>query len=281
MSDESPTEAVHEDTRDLDRRSTEEVLRAIHVEDGRAWEAVGRVLPAIAEAADVLTVALAGGGRWFNVGAGTSGRLGALDAAEIPPTFGLPPQRVQAVVAGGDAALLRAIEGAEDHTERAAFMLHERGLAAGDAVLAISASGRTPFTLASLETAHAVGARTIALTCNPGSPLAEAAEIAIAPEVGPEVIAGSTRMKGGLVQKMVLTMLSTTVMVRLGYVSGNLMTHLMPASAKLRERGLRIVMELGSLDRAAAAALLDACDGNVAEATRRLGGAARANAEER
>ncbi len=270
MADESPTEAVLEATRDLDRWSSERVIEAIHAEDGRAWQAVGAVLPQVVLAAEVLAVALAGGGRWFNVGAGTSGRLGALDAAEIPPTFGLPPQRVQAVVAGGDAALARAIEGAEDRGERATFALRERGLSAGDVVVAISASGRTPFTLASLEAAHEVGARTIAITSDPRSPLAEGAEIAIAPEVGPEVIAGSTRMKGGLVQKMVLTMLSTAVMVRLGCVDGNLMTHLMPASEKLRERGLRIVMALGGLERDAAAELLEACGGDVAEATRRI-----------
>jgi N-acetylmuramic acid 6-phosphate etherase len=270
MAEQSPTEAILEATRDIDRWSTERIVQVIHGEDGRAWEAVGAVLPRVVEAAEVLVVALGGGGRWFNVGAGTSGRIGALDAAEIPPTFGLPRHRVQAVVAGGDAALARAIEGAEDHPERAAFALRERGLRAGDAVVAISASGCTPFTLGSLEVAHEVGARTIGVTCNPSSPLAEAAEIAIVPVVGPEVIAGSTRMKGGLAQKMVMNLLSTTVMVRLGYVEGNLMTHMNPASEKLRERGLRIVMSVGGLDRDAAAKLLAECEGNVAEATRAL-----------
>lgn len=265
----SPTEAVLEATRDIDEWSAERIVGAIHAEDGRAWEAVGAVLPSIVEAAEVLAVALAGGGRWFNVGAGTSGRIGALDAAEIPPTFGLPPHRVQAVVAGGDAALSRAIEGAEDHAERAEFELRERGLRAGDVVVAISASGRTPFTLAGIEVAHDVGARSISITCNPGSPLAEAAEVAIVPEVGPEVIAGSTRMKGGLAQKMVLNLLSTTVMVRLGHVCGNLMTHMVPASDKLRERGVSIVMRVGKLDREAAESLLAECEGDISEAARR------------
>src|SRR5215468_1231350 len=264
MGEQSPTEAVLDSTRDIDEWSAERIVRAIHAEDGRAWEAVGAVLPRVVEAAEVLVVALSGGGRWFNVGAGTSGRIGALDAAEIPPTFGVPHHRVQAIVAGGESALGRVVEGAEDHPERAAFALRERGLRAGDAVVAISASGSTPFTLGSLGAAHEVGARTIGITCNPDSPLAEGAEIAIVPEVGPEVIAGSTRMKGGLAQKMVLNLLSTTVMVRLGYVDGNLMTHLIPASDKLRERGLRIVMSLGRLDRDAAAQLLADCDGNVA-----------------
>ncbi len=268
--EESPTEAVLEATRDIDRWSAERIVQAIHGEDGRAWEAVGAVLPRVAEAAEVLAIALAGGGRWFNVGAGTSGRIGALDAAEIPPTFGLPAHRVQAVVAGGDAALVRAIEGAEDNPERAVFALRERGLCAGDVVVAISASGRTPFTLGGLDAAHEVGARTVGITCNPGSLLAEGAEIAIVPVVGPEVIAGSTRMKGGLAQKMVLNMLSTTVMIRLGYVEGNLMSHLSTASEKLRGRGLRIVMAVSGLDREAAEKLLAECEGSVYEATRRI-----------
>jgi N-acetylmuramic acid 6-phosphate etherase len=270
MEEKSPTEAILETTRDLDRWSTERILQVIHSEDGRAWEAVGAALPQIAEAAEVLVVSLGGGGRWFYVGAGTSGRIGALDAAELPPTFGVPRNRVQAVVAGGEAALVRAIEGAEDHPERAVFALQERGLSAGDVVVAISASGRTPFTMSSLEAAHEVGARTVGVTCNPGSPLAEAVEIAIVPVVGPEVIAGSTRMKGGLAQKMVLNMLSTAVMVRLGHVQGNLMTHMLPASEKLRDRSLRIVMELGGIARGEAEKLLAGCEGDLAEATRRL-----------
>jgi N-acetylmuramic acid 6-phosphate etherase len=227
------------------------------------------VLPDIARAVEVLVCVLAGGGTWFNVGAGTSGRMGALDAAEIPPTFGLPAGRVQAVIAGGERALVRAVEGAEDQPEAAAFELRERGLASGDAVVAISASGCTPYTLGSLVAAHEVGARTIALTCDPGSPLAEAAEVAICTVVGPEVIAGSTRMKGGLAQKMVLHLLSTTVMVKLGYVSGNLMTHLAPASEKLRRRAQRIVMTLAGVDAERAAQLLSECDGDVAAAVRR------------
>jgi N-acetylmuramic acid 6-phosphate etherase len=263
------TEAILETTRDMDQWGVERIVRAIHDEDRNAYAAVTAVLPVIAEAVAVLEVTLAGGGCWFNVGAGTSGRLGALDAAEIPPTFGLPASRVQAVIAGGERALLGAVEGAEDNPERAAWELRERGLAAGDAVVAISASGRTPFTLGSLEAAHEVGARTIGITCNPDSPLASAAEIAIVPQVGPEVIAGSTRMKGGLAQKMVLHLLSTTTLVRLGHVCGNLMSNVRPASDKLRDRAVRIIMSIGELHRADALELLDSCDGDVAEATRR------------
>jgi N-acetylmuramic acid 6-phosphate etherase len=264
-----PTEAVLEATRGLDQWSVEEILRAIHCEDRRACVAVGKVLPDLARAVDVLVTTLAGGGRWFNVGAGTSGRMGALDAAEIPPTFGLAPSRVQAVVAGGDRALSRAVEGAEDNAEAAQWALRERGLAAGDAVVAISASGHTAFALGAVEAAHAAGARSMAVTCDPASPLAAAAEISLAPEVGPEVIAGSTRMKGGLAQKMVLHLLSTTVMVKLGYVEGNRMTHLTAASRKLQNRALELVMELGGVTESKALELLDACGGRAHEAIER------------
>lgn len=262
----APTEAVLESTRDIDRWSLKDILEAIHREDRNAVEAVAEVLPSVEAAADVLICVLAGGGRWFNVGAGTSGRMGALDAAEIPPTFGLPAQRVQAVLAGGERALLRAVEGAEDDPQAAIWELREREICGGDAVLAISASGETPFALGSLEIAHEVGARTISLTCNPASSLATAAELSIAPQVGSEVIAGSTRMKGGLVQKMVLHMLSTAVMVRSGRVTGNLMANMIPASNKLRERNLRIVMTLTGIDADAAARHLEEAGGNAAQA---------------
>jgi N-acetylmuramic acid 6-phosphate etherase len=269
MTEASSTEAVLESTRDMDTWETARILAAIHEEDLNAHLAVSAVMPQLEEAVDVLALALGGGGRWFNVGAGTSGRIGVLDASEIPPTFGIRPDRVQAIMAGGPKALMEAVEGAEDHPERASWELRERGLSPGDAVVAISASGRTPFTLGSLDAAHEVGARTIAITCNPGSPLAEAAEVAIVPAVGPEVIAGSTRMKGGLAQKMVLHLLSTTTMVKLGYVAGNLMSNLRPASDKLRDRALRIIMSIGDLDRASALELLRDCENDVGEATRR------------
>jgi N-acetylmuramic acid 6-phosphate etherase len=269
MGEEGPTEAVLDATQDLDRWSVKEILRVIHGQDRTAVEAVGRVLADVERAVDVLVCVLGGGGRWFNVGAGTSGRMGALDAAELPPTFGLPPNRVQAIIAGGEPALSRAVEGAEDNSEASAWELRERGLGAGDAVVAISASGKTPFVLGALEAAHAASARSIAITCNPRSPLAEAAEIALVPQVGPEVIAGSTRMKGGLAQKMLLHLLSTTVLVRLGYVAGNLMAHLTPSSEKLRRRAMRIVMSLGPTDEERAKALLRACDGDVNAAVAR------------
>jgi len=266
MKDELLTEAVLESTRDLDQRSTREVLEAIHGQDRVALDAVGRALPEVERAVEILVLCLQGGGRWFNVGAGTSGRVGALDASEVPPTFGYPADRVRAVIAGGEPALLGAVEGAEDDGPAARRALRELELMPGDAVVALSASGSTPFAIAALEEASEVGARRIAITCNPATALAERAEVAIEPLVGPEVIAGSTRMKGGLAQKMILHLLSTTVMVRLGRVEGNLMTNLMPASRKLRGRALRILIARSGLPQEQAETLLDEAHGSVAAA---------------
>jgi N-acetylmuramic acid 6-phosphate etherase len=264
--DAPPTETPLAATADLDRRSTLAVLQAIHEEDLHAARAVGEVLPAIERAVEALVATLAGGGRWLYAGAGTSGRLGCLDAAELPPTFGTAPERVEALIAGGPGALLRAREGAEDDAESARAALRARGLCARDAVVAISASGRTPDALAALEAAAQAGARRIAVTCDPDSPLARAAEIAIAPCTGAEVIAGSTRMKAGVATKMVLHALSTAVMVRLGRVEGNRMTHLRPGSRKLWRRALALLQELGRCDADTARAALDAAHGDVAEA---------------
>jgi N-acetylmuramic acid 6-phosphate etherase len=266
----SPTEGLLEAARNLDKLSVDRVLEVIHEQDAVAHAAVGRVRARMAEAVDVLVCALAGGGRWFNVGAGTSGRLGVLDASEIPPTFGMPAKIVQGVIAGGDRALRHPVEGAEDDAEAAMWALRERGLTMGDAVVAISASGTTPYAQGALEAAHEVGARRIAITSNPDSPLAHAAEITIAPDTGPEVIAGSTRMKAGLAQKMVLHALSTATMVQLGRVEGNLMTHLTPVSQKLQSRAMRILMTLGEVDEARARQLLDAHGGRVEVALRAL-----------
>lgn len=266
MRDELLTEAVCENTRDLDRRSTREIVAAIHAADRTVPDAVARVLPEIERAVDLLVLVLQGGGRWFNVGAGTSGRLATIDAAELYPTFGFPPERIEGIMAGGHAALVRAAEGAEDSADAAREALRARDLMPGDAVLAISASGRTLFALAGLEEAHSVGARRIALTCDPASPIALAAEVSIAPQVGPEVIAGSTRMKGGLAQKMVLHTLSTAVMVRLGRVEGNEMTNLVPSSRKLARRALRIVCERAGVEEACARTALATAHGSVSGA---------------
>jgi N-acetylmuramic acid 6-phosphate etherase len=258
-----PTEAILECARDLDQRSVGEIVALIHREDAVALEAVSLVLDQIEAAVDVLEATLAGGGTWYNVGAGTSGRIGVLDASEIPPTFGLSPKRVQGVIAGGDRALREAVEGAEDNFEAGGWEVRERGLTLGDAIVAISASGTTPYALGAVEAAYQVGARSIGVSCDPSSPLAEAVEISIAPQVGPEVIAGSTRMKGGLVQKMILHTLSTTVMVKLGRVKGNLMTNLSPANDKLKQRALGIVLELTNLTPDRARQLLDQNGGCV------------------
>ena len=211
-----------------------------------------------------------GGGRWFNVGAGTSGRIGVLDASEIPPTFGMSPHVVQAIMAGGERALRQAVEGAEDDAGAASWELRERGLKMGDVVVALSASGSTPFALGAFEIARELGARRIAITCAAASPLAEQAEIAIVSEVGPEVIAGSTRLKGGLAQKMILHLLSTTVMVKLGRVTGNLMTYAAPVSEKLRSRAVRIVMELTGVDAVEARRLLAGTGDDVESAVRKV-----------
>jgi N-acetylmuramic acid 6-phosphate etherase len=263
MADGRPTEASLERSGGLDDMSSEEILQLIHSEDAVALAAVGEVLPQMAAAVEVLSCALSGGGRWFNVGAGTSGRLGVLDASEIPPTYGLSPRIVQGVIAGGERALRSAVEGAEDDLQAGSLALEERGLTLGDVVLGISASGTTPFVLGAIEAAAKLGARTIALTCDPDSPLAESVEISIAPRVGAEVVTGSTRMKGGLAQKMILSALSTSVMVRMGRVRGHHMTHISPVSSKLRGRAVRIVMELGGVDRARAREVLRTTQGSV------------------
>ena len=266
MAENRPTEAALASAQALDEMSPEEVLKLIHQEDGVAHAAVLEVLPRMAEAVEILSCSLSGGGRWFNVGAGTSGRLGVLDASEIPPTFGLPPRIVQGIIAGGDRALRNAVENAEDDPEAGALELEERGVTMGDVVIGISASGQTPFVIGALEAAVRLGARTIAITCDPDSPLADSVEIAISPRVGPEVLAGSTRMKGGLVQKMILSALSTTTMVRMGRVRGHHMTHVSPASGKLRGRAVRMLMELAKVEREEARVLLRACDGSVERA---------------
>ncbi len=263
MAERLPTEASLERSGALDDMSSEEILRLIHSEDAVAHAAVGEVLPQMAAAVEVLACALSGGGRWFNVGAGTSGRLGVLDASEIPPTYGLSPRIVQGVIAGGERALRCAVEGAEDDSQAGSLALEERGLTLGDVVLGISASGTTSFVLGAIEAAVKVGARTIALTCDPDSPLAESVEISIAPRVGAEVVTGSTRMKGGLAQKMILSALSTSVMVRMGRVRGHHMTHISPVSSKLRGRAVRIVMELGGVDRVRAREVLRSTEGSV------------------
>ncbi len=269
------TEQVNPHTRSLDREAPRAILERILAEDALVPAAVRDALPELERASDLLCSALQAGGRWLNVGAGTSGRIGLLDAAEIPPTFGLPADRVQGIIAGGAAALTGAVEGAEDDPGAARAALAERGLGAGDVVVALSASGRTPFALGAVEYARELGASTVAVTCAADSPLARAVEVPIVVVVGPEVIAGSTRMKGGLAQKMVLHTLSTAVLVRLGRVRGNLMTGLQPVSQKLRERAVRIVVELAGCTPEVARDALEACGGAIDAALEGLDGAKR------
>jgi N-acetylmuramic acid 6-phosphate etherase len=264
------TEQPNPRTEDLDQLPLEGVLERILEEDACVAEAVWRSLPQIRAAAEALLEVLGCGRRWFNLGAGTSGRIGVLDAAEIPPTFGLEPDRVQGLIAGGAAALERAIEGAEDHAEAAAEELDARGLAAGDALVGLSASGRTPYTLAGVRYARGVGARTVGVTCTPGSPLAEEVELPVVTVVGPEVLAGSTRLKGGLAQKMVLHTLSTTVMVRLGKVRGNRMSEIRGVTRKLQTRAVLTLCSVGGVPLDDAERRLEAAGGSLREALDRL-----------
>jgi N-acetylmuramic acid 6-phosphate etherase len=237
------TEQRNPRTRGIDAKSTIAILRAIHREDASVAHAVQSALPAIARAVDAIAGALQRGGRLLYVGAGTSGRLAALDAAELPPTFGTPPRMVQAVIAGGRRALTHAVEGAEDHRSQGAKDLAARGLNARDAVVGIAASGGTPYVLGALEFANKKGAITIALTSNPRTPITHVARISIVTPTGPEAITGSTRMKAGTAQKLVLNLLSTAVMIRRGRVYDNWMIGVALTNRKLQARGLRILME--------------------------------------
>lgn len=212
-------------------------------EDRSVASAISLVTPQVTQAVEEIVRRLTDGGRLFYIGTGTSGRLGVLDAAECPPTFGVSPDLVQAIIAGGYEACYRAVEASEDDAAAGEKDLAARGFTKGDVLVGIAASGHTPYTLGAVEFARRSGAFTIAITCVPDSPITEAAEISIVPVVGPEVVVGSTRLKAGTAQKMVLNMLSTATMVKLGYVTGNRMTNLLPRNAKLRQRALRIIMQ--------------------------------------
>jgi N-acetylmuramic acid 6-phosphate etherase len=260
------TEEENPRTTSLSSLSSLEIVSVMNSEDGGVAIAVRAVLPDVARAVDGIVERLRAGGRLFYIGTGTSGRLGVLDAAECPPTFGVAPELVQAVIAGGYEACHRAVEASEDDAEAGARDLDARGFTAGDALVGIAASGRTPYTVGAVEYARRLGALTIAITCAPESPIAKAAAIAIVPVVGPEVIAGSTRLKAGTAQKLVLNMLSTATLTRLGYVTGNRMTNVQTRNAKLRERALRILMAEGGLDRDAAIATLKATSGDLSVA---------------
>lgn len=250
------TEGRNPRTLDIDTLSTEEMLRVINEEDRTVAEAVGEEIPNIAKAVDAIAEAMRAGGRLFYVGAGTSGRLGVLDAAECPPTFGTDPEQVQALMAGGERAFIEAIEGAEDDKEQGAADLKERGVGERDVVVGIAASGRTPYVIGAMEVAKAAGAKVVALVCNKGSQMEKLADITIAPVVGPEVVMGSTRLKAGTAQKLVLNMLSTGAMIRLGKVYSNLMINMQPTNEKLVHRAVRIVQLATETEEDVAADLL-------------------------
>jgi N-acetylmuramic acid 6-phosphate etherase len=254
------TEQGNPNTAEIDRLPTLEALRIINSEDKKVADAVERVLPAIARAVDNIVERMVGGGRLFYIGAGTSGRLGVLDASECPPTFGVSPELVQGVIAGGYDACYRPVEASEDDGAAGAKDLQDRGVTASDIVVGVAASGRTPYTIGAVEYARDLGALTVCVVCNENTELARAVEIPIEPIVGPEVIAGSTRLKSGTAQKLVLNMLSTMTMVRLGYVTGNRMTNLTPRNTKLRQRALSIVMAECNLDEATAKSFLESAD---------------------
>ena len=248
----SETEARNPRTEHLDSLAVTELVTALHAENFDIADAVAKTLPEIARIVEILAVRLGSGGRLFYVGAGTSGRLGVLDASECPPTFGVSPALVQGIIAGGTAALTASIEGAEDSWETGAADLRERGITANDAVVGIAASGRTPYVIGALDAAREIRAATFAVTNVSHSEMSRHAEITIAAVTGPEPITGSTRLKAGTAQKMALNLLTTATMIRLGKVYGNLMVDVLATNEKLRDRAARIVMTATSADRNAA-----------------------------
>lgn len=251
------TEQDNPRSENLSSSSTIEIVELMNAEDATVAAAVKSVLDEVARAVDGIVDRLQKGGRLFYIGTGTSGRLGVLDASECPPTFGVSPELVQGVIAGGYDACHRAVEASEDDAEAGPVDLRARSFGSGDALVGIAASGRTPYTVGAISYARSLGAFTVGLTCVPGSAITEAAELSIVPVVGPEVVTGSSRLKAGTAQKMVLNMISTAAMVRLGYVTGNRMSNLQARNTKLRERAVRIVMAETGLDQATALRALE------------------------
>jgi N-acetylmuramic acid 6-phosphate etherase len=257
------TEQSNHASADLDLKSTLEVVRVINAEDAKVVDAVRHAVPQIARAVDVIAKALKRGGRLIYVGAGTSGRIAALDAAECPPTFNVDPRTVQFIMAGGPAALASALEANEDSRRLGQREMAKRKPGRNDVVVGIAASGRTPFTIAAIECARNKGAQTISVTCNRNSPLQKAAHLGIVTEVGPEVISGSTRMKAGTAQKMVLNMLSSGAMTQLGYVYGNLMVNVTPRNSKLAARSVGILQQAADVSAEVARRALKAAGNSV------------------
>jgi len=235
------TEQPNPRTQDIDRLQSRSIVRLINDEDRKVADAVYRVLDRIAAAVDLVVERLSAGGRLFYIGSGTSGRLGVLDASECPPTFGVAPDLVRGIIAGGPTALSQAVEGAEDDGKQGPLDLQSAGMNGKDVVVGVSASGNTPYTLGAIQYARQAGAATISITCNSASSLASSADVNIVAVVGPEVIAGSSRMKAGTAQKMILNMISTATMIRMGFVYGNLMSNLVATNEKLTGRAIEII----------------------------------------
>lgn len=264
------TEGRNPRTAHIDKMTTAEMVKVMNDENKLVPEAVDTQLPEIARAIDLIAEAMEKGGHLIYVGAGTSGRLGVVDASECPPTFGVDSRLVRGIIAGGDGAMFHSVEGAEDNEEAGRRAMDEDGVMAGDVVVGLSAAGRAPFVLGALKRAREIGAETVGVTCNPDSLFCPLCRVTIAPYVGPEVISGSTRLKAGTAQKLVLNMLSTGVMIKTGKVYGNLMINVQPTNEKLVERATRILMEIAGASREQAAAAL-AQTGNVRQALKILG----------
>ena len=257
------TESPNPASVEIDSKPTAEILTIINSEDAKVAPAVASEIPQIAKAVDGIVKAIGNGGRLFYIGAGTSGRLGVLDAAECPPTFSVPTDLVQGIIAGGERALARATEASEDDPELGRQDLLSHGFTPKDVLVGIAASGRTPYVLGAIQEARDMGAMTVGISCTPNSELSRCVDIAITPLPGPEIIAGSTRMRAGTATKLVLNMLSTATMIRTGYVYGNLMVNVQPKNQKLADRARRIVAEASGLPYESAAELLTRARGNV------------------
>jgi N-acetylmuramic acid 6-phosphate etherase len=257
------TEQRNPASRNIDALSTGDMLRVMNDEDQKVAAAVGREIPRIARAVDAIVAAIENGGRLFYIGAGTSGRLGVLDASECPPTYSVDPTVVQGIIAGGEAALAHATEASEDNAEMGARDLMDRDFTSRDVLAGIAASGRTPYVLGAVARARQMGAVTIGISCTTGSALSQAVDYPIEALAGPEIVTGSTRMKAGTATKLVLNMLSTGAMIRLGYVYGNLMVNVQPRNEKLVDRARRIIADAAGVSYEDAAALLEKSGRNV------------------
>lgn len=259
--EENLTETILQKSRNLDCLPTDEVLTIMNEEDQKVPQAVKFIIPKIAKVVNEITERLKKGGRLFYIGSGTSGRLGILDSAECPPTFGVSHEIVQGIIAGGNTAIIKAVEGAEDNLELAIADLKDKNFTEKDCLIGLTASGRTPYVISALKYAKSLGAFTSCITCNPGSAVTKECEIALVAEVGPEVLTGSTRLKAGTAQKLILNMISTTVMIKLGKTLGNLMVDLMPTNLKLKDRSKRILMEISGISEKKAEQLILDADG--------------------